>query len=134
MPTLSLTFLDETLTGNVLQSWEVIVETNVMPLKDLIMLRVEEEILRLQKQQAEQYFTRISNLSEAEKLLNPRKKFEKSETPDLEASGYRALEAFKKQTYFVLVNDRQVEDLEEKIALYPKTTVSFVRITPLVGG
>jgi hypothetical protein len=34
----------------------------------------------------------------------------------------------------MLVDDRQVESLDEEITLQPNTRVSFLRLTPLVGG
>ena len=54
--------------------------------------------------------------------------------PDPEAHGYRALKAFQQNAYFVLVDDVQVEDLEAPIRMMNKTTVTFVKTTPLVGG
>lgn len=128
MTTFQLTFSDETLTGNILDAWEMTVENPLMPLKDLILMRVEEEIRRMEKGIESRFF---AYQNREEKLLNKPKK---PELPDPEAAGYRALEAFQKQTYFVLIDDRQVQDLEEMIELRPDSKVSFVKLTPLVGG
>lgn len=46
----------------------------------------------------------------------------------------KACEAFDRNGFFVLVDDRQAETLDEPIALRHDTRVSFVRLTPLVGG
>jgi hypothetical protein len=46
----------------------------------------------------------------------------------------RAVEAFEKGQVLVLVDDRQVESLEEELDVGPKTTVTFLRLIPLVGG
>jgi hypothetical protein len=45
-----------------------------------------------------------------------------------------AEEAFGRNGFFVLVGDRQVDDLDEELALTADTDVAFVRLTPLVGG
>ena len=45
-----------------------------------------------------------------------------------------ALEAFQRNGFFILVDDRQIESLEETIALTPATQVSFVQLVPLIGG
>jgi hypothetical protein len=34
----------------------------------------------------------------------------------------------------LLVDDRQVEELEEVIEIRPDTTVTFLKLVPLVGG
>jgi hypothetical protein len=34
----------------------------------------------------------------------------------------------------LLVDDRQVDELEEEIEIRPDTTVTFLKLVPLVGG
>ena len=46
----------------------------------------------------------------------------------------RALEGFERNAFLVLVDDRQAETLEEPIVIGAGTQVSFVKLTPLVGG
>lgn len=124
----TLTFLDETLTGDILQQWDIPVEAQTLTLREIIMLRVEAEIRRLEKESIEPYFTAPAGKSGWKNLLK------QQNAPDAEAHGYRALEAFRKNAYFVLIDNRQADDLEETFALRPTTSVSFVRLTPLVGG
>jgi hypothetical protein len=45
-----------------------------------------------------------------------------------------ACDAFNRNGFFILVDDHQAEALDETIALRADTTVSFVKLTPLVGG
>jgi hypothetical protein len=45
-----------------------------------------------------------------------------------------AEEAFLRSGFFVLVGDRQVEDLDEELALATDAEIRFIRLTPLVGG
>jgi hypothetical protein len=42
--------------------------------------------------------------------------------------------AFKRNGFVVLVDDRQVTDLDEVLEVSADTEVSFVRLVPLVGG
>ena len=73
--------------------------------------------------------------SPAERLLNGEKDKTKSRRRiDWEAQYERALAAFARNGFFVLVGDRQVEDLDEEIELKVHTEVSFVKLVPLVGG
>jgi hypothetical protein len=46
----------------------------------------------------------------------------------------RALQAFERNGFFVLVGDKQVENLNDEIELGFKTSISFVKLVPLVGG
>lgn len=53
---------------------------------------------------------------------------------DWEEQFQRAVEAFERNGFFMLVGDRQVEDLDEAIELGLGTEVSFIKLVPLVGG
>jgi hypothetical protein len=46
----------------------------------------------------------------------------------------RALEAFDRNGFFVLVGNRQAESLNESFEVKVETEVSFVKLVPLVGG
>lgn len=135
----TLTFKDETLTGNLIQEMEIPVEAETLTLREIIMLRVEEEIRRMRDEQHQRFLTALSDLTEQERALNGVKWSGANSKlaptgPDPEAQGYRALEAFKRNAYFVLIDDKQVDELETEIRLTDKTVVSFVKMTPLVGG
>lgn len=54
--------------------------------------------------------------------INPEEQFEK------------AIEAFGRNGFLLLVDDLQVDDLEETIEVRPGTTVTFLKLIPLVGG
>ena len=45
-----------------------------------------------------------------------------------------ALESFQKNGFLILVDDKQVDDLNEKIVITETTTVGFIKLLPLVGG
>ena len=45
-----------------------------------------------------------------------------------------ALKSFVKGEYFLLYNDKQVEDLNDTILLKPDSEAVFLRLTPLIGG
>ena len=46
----------------------------------------------------------------------------------------KACEAFERNGFFILVDEKQAETLDEPLALRATSTVSFVKLTPLVGG
>ena len=45
-----------------------------------------------------------------------------------------ALLAFKDGFYYVFVDEKQIEKLDEEITLYPNSHILFLRLVPLVGG
>ena len=49
-------------------------------------------------------------------------------------SSRTAVDAFGRNGFFVLVGDRQVEDLDEELTLDEAAHVAFIRLVQLVGG
>ncbi|MCQ4162841.1 hypothetical protein NON00_23345 [Roseomonas sp. GC11] len=45
-----------------------------------------------------------------------------------------ALDGFRRNAFFVIVDDRQVTDLDATLLLKPDTAITFVRLLPLVSG
>lgn len=45
-----------------------------------------------------------------------------------------ALKAFEWRQFVVLVDDRQLDDLDAEIEIKPGTVVTFLKLVPLVGG
>jgi len=52
----------------------------------------------------------------------------------LEAATKLALEGFRKNAFFLIVDGRQVTDLDEEIPFRTTSRVVFLRLLPLVGG
>ncbi|MFJ2767465.1 hypothetical protein [Streptomyces sp. NPDC087300] len=53
---------------------------------------------------------------------------------DPERQFQRAVEAFGRNGFLVLVGERQVEDLDAEVELPPGTEITFLELVPLVGG
>jgi hypothetical protein len=101
-------------------------------LRELIGLRVREEVARYNAQPTER-FRGLVRPTEAEEDLNGYR----MRTPtriDWERQADAAVTAFGRNGFFVLVTDRQVEDLDEELTLDEASDVAFVRLVPLVGG
>jgi hypothetical protein len=45
-----------------------------------------------------------------------------------------ACDGFQRNGFFILIDDRQAETLDERVTLRSDSKVSFVKLTPLVGG
>ncbi|WP_202870812.1 hypothetical protein [Kribbella pratensis] len=79
-------------------------------LRDLVRTRVREEVARLNAEP------------------------DKQRHLDWEQQADRAIEAFGRNGFFVLVDDRQVTELDEELELTADSDIRFVRLVQLVGG
>lgn len=126
----TLVIKDEALSGKVLNEIALQFENEYITVKELIAKRIEKEVERYE-QDISNYKTKGLVLpSNLEKRLNNKKKFE----IDIEKQTYVALDAFMNNGFFILIDDEQVEELEQKFLVDGTTDVSFVKLTPLVGG
>ena len=71
--------------------------------------------------------------ADAERVLNGYKRSKKHPI-DPEKQCRLAWEAFKQNGFILLVDERQVSDLNEKIEINSGSTVVFLKLTSLVGG
>lgn len=69
----------------------------------------------------------------AEALLNNRDRHPKPEI-DLERQCQLAFKAFERNGFLLLVDDRQIEQLDDSFFITPLSVIQFLRLTPLVGG
>jgi hypothetical protein len=71
--------------------------------------------------------------NETERTLNGFK-FHTPRLVDPETQYEKAIQAFVGNGFIVLVDDRQIDNLDDEIALHPETAVTFLKLVPLVGG
>jgi hypothetical protein len=100
--------------------------------RELIRSRVYQEVAAYNSQQTE-YFRGLVQPSEAEQTINGYK-LRKGRQIDGEAQFAKALQAFQRNGFLLLVDDRQFDDLDEIIELQPETEISFLKLIHLVGG
>jgi hypothetical protein len=103
-----------------------------MTVRELIRARIYQEVRDYNQAQPE-YFRGLVQPTEAEQVLNGYKLGPRREI-DWEQQFQRALEAFGRNGFFVLVGDKQAESLDQEFEVKVDTEVSFVKLVPLVGG
>lgn len=128
----NLTIRDESMTGHLLNELVLQVENETINLEDLIKARVFAEVEQYNRKKSEIY-SGLVQPEETERVLNGFR-MKKKRAIDPEKQYYVALDAFQKNGFFILVDDYQVDDLQEEILVDDTTKVSFVRLTPMVGG
>ncbi len=120
---------DEALNGDILNEITLKFQEEYISVSELIKARVTEEVEKY-LQNADTYKKGLVQPSNLETRLNNKKQ----PKIDVEKQVYVALDAFQNNGFFILVDDEQVESLDQKILVDKATTVSFVKLTPLVGG
>jgi hypothetical protein len=132
MSTISLKITDETFAGKILNEISIVVSSERLTVKDIIAARVYAEVEDYNNRMP-LVFKGLVQPKDAEIALNgfrlkPVKKV------DAEKQLYSALDAFQKNGFFVLIDNKQAESLDEEAIVDKKSVVSFVKLTPLVGG
>ncbi len=98
--------------------------------RDLIAERVRMEIDRRLLTQDGRIAPALIAPTEKETLLNRMT----LKVVNIEAKIEVALRAFEANGFILLVDDKQIESLDTQIELTPETVVTFLKLTPLVGG
>jgi hypothetical protein len=135
-----LTIRDETGSGKVTNQLSLDVLDETITVRELIRSRVYQEVdehnRRVRTANAEGVpFNGLVTPTAMEKQLNSRRVGKpQAKEIDWKKQFETACDAFDRNGFFILVDDRQAENLDDEIALQATSTVSFVKLTPLVGG
>jgi hypothetical protein len=129
----ALRIVDETPTGKLVQETKLVLISEKTTVREVILRRVREEVERFNAQESETVFRGLVQPTDTETALNGYR-LRKPRLLDADAQCALALKGFGSNGFFVLVNDRQAESLDEEIIIGPETKVSFVKLVPLVGG
>lgn len=129
---LTVNVQDELPIGVVTKQFELVVQTEHITVRELIRQRVHREV-SLYNLSTPGYFQGLVQPTNAEATLNGYK-LRQRRAIDWEEQAEAALGAFEQNGFFVLVDDRQTEALDEVITIDENTQISFVKLIGLVGG
>jgi hypothetical protein len=130
---MQITIRDESATGKVSHELTLDVLTETITVRELIRSRVYQEVQdhNLHRRQRTGPFRGLVTPSETESQLNGPKALREI---DWKKQFTSACDAFDHNGFFILIDDKQAESLDEEVTLKHDTRVSFVKLTPLVGG
>lgn len=131
MPT-QLPVYDETVSGERTPACTLDFLNERITVRELIRERVYQEVREFNARTPE-VFRGLVEPTDAERVLNGYK-LRRHRRIDWEEQFLRATEAFERNGFFILIDDRQAESLTEEVSITPSTQVSFVKLLPLVGG
>jgi hypothetical protein len=128
----TITVHDETASGQKTNTLTLDCLTERMTVRELIRARIYQEVQDYNQREPE-YFRGLVEPTNAERVLygyklKAKRKIDWTEQFEL------ALEAFARNGFFILVGDKQAEDLDQEFEVKVDTEVSFVKLVPLVGG
>ena len=129
----ALKFVDKTPgTTAPVTGWVLQVVEPVLTAREILRRRVFEEVSRFNATRG-QVFQGLVQPSDTERALNGYK-LKKPRQLDWHEQFDRAVQAFEKNRFLLLVGDRQVESLAEELMLGVETEITFLKLVPLVGG
>ncbi|PHS14362.1 MAG: hypothetical protein COA78_06035 [Blastopirellula sp.] len=129
---ITLTLRDENMTGETLHEWALEFPEETIEVRELIRSRVYQEVQDYNQTSPETYRGLIQP-NDSEQTLNGFR-LKKKRKIDWKPQFEKAIEAFKENQILILVDQKQVGDLDDLITLTPSTKISFLRLTLLVGG
>jgi hypothetical protein len=131
MPT-AVTIRDETTQGQTPNELTLEFLDERVTVRELIRSRVYQEVTEYNARRAG-YFTGLVQPRDAEQVLGGYR-IRKRRRIDWEEQFRQAEQAFARNGFLILVDDRQVDDLDAEIELRHDATVTFLKLVPLVGG
>jgi hypothetical protein len=133
----TLTIRDETAAGDIVHELPLEFPSERITVRDLIRERVYQEVQDFNRKRDEMVFKGLVQPTEAERVLNGKRteyRLKNRRDIDWKKQFEKATEAFERYGFFVLIDDKQAESLDQAFEIGRGTEVSFVRLTPLVGG
>jgi hypothetical protein len=128
----SIVVQDRTATGTPVGSIELPDLPDRFTLRDLIRTRVREEVARYNLRPSSLFAGLVqpdgaTQTAGGYSMATPRR-------IDWERQADIAIGAFERNGFFVMVDERQVTELDRQLELTGTTDIGFIKLTPLVGG
>jgi len=117
----TVTFVDETTAGERSDGWHLEIFEERLPLREVIRRRVFQEVAEHNARGATGAFRGLVQPADP-RHADPEKQFA------------RAVEAFSRNGFIVLVDEGQVDELDDMVELRMGTEITFLKLVPLVGG
>jgi len=129
---MAILIFDAPLQGERTAAGKIRLDAGPMTLRDLIRDRLQQEVDRY-NQTLPETFQGLVQPEESEQILNGFRL--KTKRPlDWEAQCRRAYFSFEKNGFLVLVDGKQVTELDERFDLKENSEIDFIKLVPLVGG
>jgi hypothetical protein len=107
-------------------------KTDRLTVRELIRARVEREVAEYNMRQSDKLYGLLQarETEQAHNNARPRK----FQPLDWQEQFDKAVQAFQRNGFIILVDQQQVESLDTWIEVKPETEVTFLKLVALVGG
>jgi hypothetical protein len=114
---------------------ELIRATVTEQIRDLLLAR-QMDMSAVRDILERQYLTHADVQQQASEgfIHTPSARSAQTRAIDTQAEVAKAITSFRSGVYCILVDGRQYDGLDEVVALEPRSRVTFLRVTPLIGG
>lgn len=135
----TLTVRDETASGSVTSEMPLEFPTEVITIRELIRERVYQEVQDFNRSQEETVFRGLVQPTDTEQILNGKQqqtgfRMKKRRDIDWKEQFEKALASFETNGFLILIDNQQAENLDDQFTVSAGSEVSFLKLTPLVGG
>jgi hypothetical protein len=128
----ALTIHDRTTVGRGVASFTIDDVPDRITIRELIRTRVRDEVARYNLRPVETFRGLVSPEGAVREQLGYR--LRRPRRIDWERQADAAIEAFGRNGFFILVNGRQVTELDEEISVTDRSDIAFVELVQLIGG
>jgi hypothetical protein len=126
----ALSLHDETTAGERRSAGTFQFDSTNLTLREIIRLRVQQEVARFNEAEYE-VFRGLVQPEESERILNG---VRTRPILDWQKQSAKAIAAFQGNGFLVLLDDRQIVDLDERLDITSRSKITFLRLVPLIGG
>lgn len=130
---MNLIIHDETVTGSILNQIKINLSETCLSARDLIRERVFQEVKAFNSRRSDYFHGLLIQPEKAERVFDGYRVCPTCKL-DPEKQFYLAMNAFKKQDFFLMINEDTIADPEQAITLSDCTKVSFLKVRPVIGG
>ena len=131
---ISVTIKDQSGAGKVAATITLDGIDSSITVRDLIRTRVREEVARYHAKATSTDIFRGLVMPDGAEPTPEGFRMPQRRRLDWEEQADKALRAFQRNGFFVLVGGRQVTEPDEALELTPDTDIRFIRLVQLVGG
>jgi hypothetical protein len=129
---ITVSIRDENASGKIFREIDISLSGELVNVKEIIQSRVYAEVDAYNSKMPE-YFNGLVEPSDAESSLNGyklknKRKIDPSKQTEI------AYNAFQNNGFFILIDSIQAHSLDQMVVINERTEISFVKLTPLVGG
>lgn len=128
----SLTVFDETARGERTHRVHLKLASERLTLRELITRRVQAEVERFNLQRPVN-FKALVQPTGAQETPNGYRLLQHRDL-DWQVQLEEALKAFETNSFFVMVDNKDIKDLDQEITLTPGSDVVFIKVMPVIGG